>query len=201
MKLHFVCWLFLVEVNFLSANAQQAQQKSSSPKSSPAPAAVAQQQPGPEMQKLFNAFVGTWSLTEKIEPTESTPNGGSGYGEVTSRPGPGAHSFIEEIHLVEPTRESIGLGLAWWDEKAGGYRTVWCENGIAGGCIVMARLAKWEGDQFVAGDEFERNGKRFIFKEVLSEITSTSYTQTLYQGEAGKELKKLATIHATRSAR
>jgi hypothetical protein len=189
-----------VEVNFLSANAQQAQQKSPSPKSSPAPAAAAQQ-PGPEMQQLFNAFVGTWSLTETIEPSEKLPNGGTGRGEVVNRLGPGGRSSIEEIHLVERTGESIGLGLAWWDEKAGGYRTVWCENGISGGCIVMARVAKWEGDQFVLGDEFEVNGKKFVFKEVLSEITPTSYTQTLYQGEAGKELKRLLTIQATRSAR
>jgi hypothetical protein len=154
-----------------------------------------------EMQKLFSAFGGTWSLTETIEPNEKLPKGGTGHGEVVNRLGPGAHSFIEEIHLVEPTRESIGLGLSWWDEKAAGYRTVWCENRIAGGCILMARPAKWEGDQFVLGDEFEVNGKKFVFKEVLSEITPTSYTQTLYQGEAGKELKKLATIHATRSDR
>ena len=64
----------------------------------------------------------------------------------------------------------------------------------------MARIARWEGDQFVLGDEFEMNGNKFVFKEVLSEITPTSYTHTVYQGEAGKELKKLATIHATRVA-
>ena len=63
----------------------------------------------------------------------------------------------------------------------------------------MAHLAKWERDQFVLRDEFERNGKKFSFKEVFSEITPTSFTQTLYQGEAGKELKRLLTIHATKS--
>ncbi len=64
----------------------------------------------------------------------------------------------------------------------------------------MAHLAKWEGNQFVLRDEFEKDGKKFSFKEVFSEITPTSFTQTLYQGEAGKELKWLATIHATRSS-
>jgi hypothetical protein len=63
----------------------------------------------------------------------------------------------------------------------------------------MARVAKWENDHFVLGDEFEINGKKFEFKEVLSEITPTSYTQTLYQGEAGKELKRILTIHATKT--
>jgi hypothetical protein len=62
----------------------------------------------------------------------------------------------------------------------------------------MAHLAKLEGDQFVLGDEFERNGKRFEFKEIFSEITLTSFTQTIYQGEAGKELKRVLTIRATK---
>jgi hypothetical protein len=63
----------------------------------------------------------------------------------------------------------------------------------------MAHLARWEADQFVLRDEFERNGKKFDFKEVFSEITTTSFTQTLYQGEAGKDLKRLLTIPATKS--
>jgi len=50
----------------------------------------------------------------------------------------------------------------------------------------------------VLGDEFERNGKRFQFKEIFSEITPTSFTQTIYQGEAGKELKRVLTIRATK---
>jgi hypothetical protein len=62
----------------------------------------------------------------------------------------------------------------------------------------MANLAKWEGDQFVLGDQSERNGKKFAFREVVSDITPTSFTQTLYQGEAGGELKRLTTIRATK---
>jgi hypothetical protein len=202
MKLSFAFLLLSMPAMALPMMAQDGEKKPSS--STPARLDQKDKQPSPgkispEMQKFFNAFVGSWSLRETIEPSESAPNGGTGSGEVVFRPGPGGNSIIEEIRLVEPTGKSIGLGLGWWDEKARGYRTVWCENGNPGGCIVMAHLAKWESDQFVAGDEFERNGKKFVFKEVLSDITPTSYTQTLYQGEAGKELKKLATIHATRS--
>jgi hypothetical protein len=50
----------------------------------------------------------------------------------------------------------------------------------------------------VLRDEFERNGKKFNFREVFSEITPTSFTQTLYQGQVGKKLMKLTTIHAIR---
>lgn len=46
----------------------------------------------------------------------------------------------------------------------------------------MAKLAQWEDDQFVLGDEFERNGEKFTFKEVISAITPISYVKTLSQG-------------------
>jgi ketosteroid isomerase-like protein len=187
MKSYLAYFFVSLQLGLLSSIAQE-------------PSATKNGQPSPEMQKLFDAFGGRWSLTETIEPNEKSPNGGSGRGEVVNRLGPGGRSSIEEIHLVEPTGEVSGLGLAWWDKKAGGYRTVWCENQNPRGCIVMARVAKWENDQFVLGDEFEISGKKFVFKEVLSEITPTSYTQTLYQGEAGKELKKLLTIHASRQS-
>lgn len=157
--------------------------------------------PGPEMRKLVSAFAGTWSIRERFEPSESMPGGGVGQGTEVYRPGPGGLSLIEEFHSKEPTGEASGLGLAWWDEKAKGYRAVWCDSSDPGGCVVMSRLANWEGDQFVLGDEFERMGKRFSFKEVFSDLTPTSFTQTLYQGEPGGELKAFMTIRATRSTK
>jgi hypothetical protein len=153
----------------------------------------------PEMQRVFNAFLGTWSITEKLEPSETMPNGGTGQGEEVYRSGPGGASIIEEIHLKEGSHDISGLGVAWWDQAAQGYKALWCDSENPSGCILMAHLAKWEGDQWVLGDEFVRDGKKFVFKEVFSEITPTSFTQTLYQGQAGKELKRILTIHATKT--
>jgi len=198
VKLHLICWVFLVEVGLLSAGAQQTQQEPQGPQSSPSLAAGAWQ-PSPEMQKLFKAFLGAWRVTEKIESSETMPNGGVGEGEEVYRSGPGGVSIIEKIHLKETMGEISGLGVGWWDQQAQGYRAVWCDSENPSGCILMAHLAKWEGNQFILRDEFARNGKKFDFKEVFSEITPTSFTQTLYQGETGKELKRLLTIHATKS--
>src|SRR5438132_2930245 len=107
-------------------------------------AATKTKQPSAEMQKLFNAFLGKWSITEKLEPSEMMPNGGSGQGEEVYRAGPGRVSIIEEIHLKETNGEISGMGVGWWDAKAGGYRALWCDSENPGGCILMARLAKWE---------------------------------------------------------
>ena len=189
MTWRFVCFLAVANLGLSWATAQEPQQKSTS----------MTRQPSPEMQRLFNTFLGTWRITEKIEPSEAMPNGGAAEGTEVYRAGPGGVSIIEEIHLKESTGEISGLGIGWWDEKAHGYKALWCDSQNPNGCILMAHLAKWERDQFILRDEFEKNGKKFNFKEVFSEITPASFTQTLYQGEAGKELRKLATIHATKS--
>jgi hypothetical protein len=189
MNWRFVCLLAAAYLDLSLSAAQELQQKPTS----------TTRQPSPEMQKLFNEFLGTWRVTEKIEPSETMPNGGAGEGTEVYWAGPGGASIIEEIHLKETSGEFSGMGVAWWDEKGQGYRALWCNSENPNGCIVMAHLAKWEGDQFVLRDEFEKNGKKLNFKEVFSEITPTSFTQTLYEGQADKELKKLATIHAIKS--
>jgi hypothetical protein len=189
MTWRFVCFLAIVMLSLSLATAQESQQKSTN----------TLRQSSSEMQRLFNAFLGTWRVSEKIEPSEAMPNGGVGEGTEVYRAGPGGLSIIEEIHLKESTGEISGLGIGWWDEKAHGYKALWCNSQNPNGCILMAHLARWEGDRFVLRDEFEKDGKKFNFKEVFSEIMPTSFTQTLYQGEVRKELKRLLTIQATRS--
>ena len=154
--------------------------------------------PGPEMQRLLSTFEGTWALSEKYEPSDWMPRGGAGAGQQVWSAGPGGLSLIEEYRSENPTGNVFGLSVTWWDDKAQGYRALWCVNTNPGGCTVMASLAKWQGSKFVLGDEFERDGKRFTFKEVFSDITPKSFTQMLYQGATGGELKLLMTIRATK---
>jgi hypothetical protein len=150
------------------------------------------------MQKLLNAMSGRWTCHFEYAPSERLPNGGTAEGEATFRVGPGGLSMLEDEKANEPDGQLVGLSVTWWDAKAQGYRAIWCSNKMPGGCIVMSRLAKWEGNDFALGDEFTRDGKKFVFREVVSDITPNSFTQTLSQGEAGKELKTILTIHATR---
>jgi hypothetical protein len=105
---------------------------------------------------------------------------------------------MEEYHSTNPNGDISGLSVTWWDDEAQGYRAIWCDSSNPSGCVVMAKLAKWEGDQFVLADQFERNGKKFTFKEIVSDITSTSFTQTQYLGESSEELAKLMTIRAVK---
>lgn len=157
-------------------------------------------QPSPEMQRLVKSFVGTWSITLRVEPNEKLPRGGKGEGEEVWKPGPGGLSLIEDYHSTGDDGQISGLGVAWWDESAQKYQVTWCDSGNPAGCGIIKNGAKWEGSQVVALDEWETDGKKVMFKEVFSDITPMSFKQTLYQGESGGELKKIETIVATRTA-
>ena len=177
-----------------SQSAKNSGQQSSAHRSGTA----IQPQPGPEIERLVKAFSGTWSIAIKIEPNERMPKGGGGQGEETWRPGPGGLSLIEEYHSTGDEGELSGLGVAWWDKDAQKYQVMWCDSTNRAGCIVMKHGAKWVGNQVVAVDEPENVGKKFTFKEIFSDISENSFTQTVYQGESSSELKRILTILATR---
>ena len=193
-----VCMSGATSAQQVDKTASQPPKKSGQQLSEDRSGAATQPQPGPEIKKLVKAFSGTWSIAIKIEPNEGKPKGGSGQGEEVWRPGPGGLSLIEEYHSTGDEGEFSGLGVAWWDKDARRYQVMWCDSTSRAGCIVMKHGAKWEGNQVVAMDDSETAGKKVTFKEVFSDITENSFTQTLYQGESGRDLKQLLTILATR---
>jgi hypothetical protein len=152
----------------------------------------------PQMEKLLRAFEGTWSIKEKFAPDASSPKGATAEGQIVWRAGPGKFSMIEEYRSKRETSEVTGLGVFWWDETAHGYRTIWCESTNPGGCISFKNVARWEGSQLVLMEDYEVNGKKVIFKEVFGGIAPGAFKQTLYGGEAGKELKVDQIIQATK---
>ena len=56
----------------------------------------------------------------------------------------------------------------------------------------------WNGKQQVIENEFSRDGKTFVWREVLTDVTPTSFVQTADIGEKGGPLKRWLTIHATK---
>jgi hypothetical protein len=155
----------------------------------------------PQMEKLLRGFEGTWSIKEKFAPDAGSPNGATGAGHIVWRAGPGRFSLVEEYRSKRGSAEVTGLGVFWWDEAAQGYRTIWCESTNPGGCISFKNVARWEGPQLVLVEDYEVNGKKFTFKEVFGDIAPGGFTQTLYGGEAGKELKVDQIIQATKETR
>jgi Protein of unknown function (DUF1579) len=181
----------------LSLTVVSAQQEKAT---SQVPAATSLQ-PAHEMQRLTNMLAGRWSIGQVFEPRGGMPKGVVGKGTEVWRPGPGSLSLIEELQTRVGDREFSGLGVIWWDTQAQGYRVIWCGSANPRGCVVMSKLAQWEGDQFVVGDEFERDGRKVVYREVFSDVTPDSFTQTIYEGESEGELKRKLTIHAAKVAR
>jgi hypothetical protein len=60
---------------------------------------------------------------------------------------------------------------------------------------------KWDGKEFTI-DELETSpdGKKTMWQEVWSDITSTSFTQTGDMGAPGCPFNRFSTIHGTRLA-
>jgi hypothetical protein len=153
-------------------------------------------QPGPEMVRLTKALAGTWSITYSREPTVQAPMGETAKGEEVWRPGPGGFSLIEDYRSSGELGKHTGLEVTWWDEDAQAYQVLWCDNGGPPACLMISKHGMtWEGDDLVARNEWQANGKTFVSREVFSDITPKSFKQIVYEGESGRE-KKLFTILA-----
>ena len=160
-------------------------------------ASPAEPRPAPQLQSLENAFEGRWSIKEQFEPDEWTPKGGTGSGEEVWRRGPGGFTFMEEVHTTGPDGESYGLAISWWDKNNGGFDSMWCISGNPKTCNATSRgTLTWDGKQQIVENEFPRNGKTFVWHEVFSDITPTSFVQTADIGEKGGPMKRWLTIHA-----
>ena len=151
--------------------------------------------PGPELQNLM---LGTWRTEAQYQPTSDMPNGETAFGTEMWRPGPGGMSVIEESSEKNTKENMAGLAIAWWDAKAQGQRFVWCDNGNPDGCYVSKEVAKWDRGSLIWTEEQEHSGKKRVYSEIFSDITPSSFTQVLQEGEPGGALKTTVTIHATK---
>jgi len=156
-----------------------------------------------EMRSLIKAIAGKWSITEKFEPNEASPNGGVGDGEEVWRSGPGGFTLMEEERNRAPFGEVFLFALMWWDKSTNSFRGLLCNNSGPAACNVESfynSSLKWNGIQLVIDMEFPQKGKKMTWHEVFFDITPTSFTQTGNMGEAGGLLQRWVTIHATRIA-
>jgi hypothetical protein len=151
------------------------------------------------MKRLIDALAGEWSTKITYEPSEQLPQGGSGLSRDSYRVGPARSSLIEEYHAEGAQGKSWGTGVFWWDERANGFRFVWCDSfAIDAGCRVSSELGNWNGDTFVMTDFHEVSGKPVFEKEVWSSFAPGSFSQTLFIGDSRDTLKLYMTIKAKR---
>jgi hypothetical protein len=154
------------------------------------------------MERLLIALAGEWSTEIIYEPSEQVPQGGTGRSRDSYRVGPARTSLVQEYHADGAGGRSWGTGIFWWDDKAQGFRFVWCDSFVVdAGCRVSSDLSNWDGDSFVVTDTHEESGKRVVEREVWSSFAPNSFSQTLYVGDSRDALKKYMMIKATRVGR
>ena len=159
-----------------------------------------------EILGLTKALEGNWSLSVKFEPDGRMPNAVVKTGEETWRPGPGGFTLLEEEHLPAPDGDVFLLGIIWWNTANKGFQGMECQNLLPYTCDVKGAqndiTMSWDGKQFVIDEiETSKSGKKSVWHEVWSDITSDSFTQTGEYGDPGAPRKRLFTIHATRVTR
>ena len=105
--------------------------------------------PSPEIQKLAKAMVGNYTTKETHDAGPFMPTGGTGTGESRMMLGAGGFSIIQTYGSKSgPMGGGVrGHGVVWYDAKAGGYRSVWCDS-MSPACEVGG-VSKWDGDKLV----------------------------------------------------
>ena len=160
--------------------------------------------PAPEMQKLSKMLAGTYTTKETHEPSPFMPQGGAGTGEAKFFPGPGGFSLIETYASKSgPMGAKFrGHGVIWYDAKAGGYRSLWCDS-MSPACEVGG-ITKWEGDKLTGTSESElmaemMGGKKVTYKESMSGFSPEGFRMDMEMSTEGGPMKHVMTIEYTRA--
>jgi hypothetical protein len=108
-----------------------------------------------QIEKFARLVSGTWNLEGFSAPGAPVRKD---TGRTVLKFGPGNLSVHGDFHTEGPTEKVDALGIFCWDEKAGGYRTMFYANDEPDGCIIYNGMGRWEGDAVVFRFIFQVNG-------------------------------------------
>jgi hypothetical protein len=185
-----VCWATL---------AAQDKAKPAGKDAGKPPQAQAMQMPAPapEMTKLIKSLGGTWTVTEKHDPSPMMPKGGTGKGTATLTPGPGNLSLVEKYHSMGAMGNFTGMGVFWWDPAAKVYHGLWCDNMTPNGCDASG-TTKWDGDKLVGNMEMDMGGQKMVMRFTYANWKPNSFTMTMEMGPSTDKLQKSMTVTYTK---
>jgi muconolactone delta-isomerase len=142
----------------------------------------------PEMQELYDAFVGTWNVSEVFEVSASR-QGKTRQGTASFRLSPGA-SLIEDYKSDGSAGELSFLALLWWDKSARVYRVLTCAN--QDGCELRG-TARWHGHTLVNSWQEDVNGKRATFNDSFVDISLSGFRLVSEGSIDGKRIWRVVT--------
>jgi len=148
--------------------------------------------PAPEMEELIKMWAGHWTTVEQFEPSDEMPQGKQDKGAETMRHGPGGLSLIGDY---ESHGAPFGHMVVTWIPQERVYKSFWLDRTQPG---VSFSIGRWEGEKLVFTGVDESTGKKLLVRDTYSDITPTSFTDTLETGPAGGPMKKILTVKYTK---
>jgi len=165
---------------------------STPPATAPAQTGSETSRPAPEMERLIKMWEGRWSTVERFEPSDEMPQGKQDQGAETMRPGPGGLSLIGDY---ESHGAFFGHLVVTWIPQERIYKSLWFDRTQPG---VSISTGRWEGEKLVFTAVDETTGKKMLMRDTYSDITPTSFTDTLESGPVGGPMKKILTVKYTK---
>lgn len=140
------------------------------------------------MERLINIWAGRWTTVEIFEPSAEMPQGKQDKGAETMRPGPGGLSLIGDY---ESHGALFGHLVVTWIPQQKVYKSYWTDRTQPG---VSISTGKWEGNKLVFTSIDESTSTKMLARDTYSDITPTSFTDTLESGPVGGPMKKALTV-------
>lgn len=176
----------------------------------PPPTASARTDPSPKedsapsrLRDLSKALAGTWLLNVKFEPMGGMPKGITGTGKESWHAGPGGYTLVEEEQIPTPGGRGFLLGIFWWDSKAKKFQGMECNNQAPTTCDLKGALTDitvtWDGHTLAIHEVETHDGKKTVWHESWSNITSTSFTQTGDVTQPDGSTARFMTIQGTKT--
>ena len=149
---------------------------------------AAQDQSETIFQKVVSALSGKWSIRETSDHGETT-------GEEVWQGGTDGMPLTEEFRATTASGEKLtDYAAVWRDGKAKKVLGIWCADFNDQGCTPFEVTSR-DSDIEMKG-EYDSKRKSTVWKEIFHITSATTFTQTLYMGTPGEELKKVSTIVA-----
>jgi hypothetical protein len=148
---------------------------------------------GEEIQRLVDALCGRWSITQQ-NADDTTVRG-----EEAWYVAPGGTPLVEEYRVKDSGgRDIADYATIWWDAAIHRYSGSWCADFTDEGCTPFD--AEWHGSTIELRGTYSVHGKHFRWRELFEISSHDSFTQTLYIGADGEELRLRTSAHGTRLA-
>ena len=158
-----------------------------------------------DLPALIKSLSGRWSLAVHSEPAGPGQPADDSRGEETWRAGSGGLTAIEEEQIRLGGQDLNLFAVIWWDDRDRALHGMECNNHNPRGCDLRGALTDitltWTGKTFTIEElETAPDGHKSLWREVYSDITSTSFTQVGESGPPGGPYTRVVTIRATRVA-